>query len=90
MEIDNIQDYYNITKSADVVQKFYKLIYKLTFSDDFSKKDAEDLLYIIDNEQENLKELAKAFINSGEDVKLIPDENWGNLRKIVLAILAIK
>lgn len=90
MELTNIKDYYKVAKSADVVQRFYKLIHKLAFADDFNKEDAKELLYIIDNEQENLEELAKVFINAGEDIKLITDKNWKSLRRLVLATLATK
>lgn len=84
MDINNIQDYYKITKNAETVGKFFILIRQMTyFPDEFDKDMAEQLIDIIDNEQENLKELAEAFRNSGEHVTIIPGENWDKLRKLV-------
>lgn len=88
MEITNINDYYNIAKSADTVNRFFILVRKLAyFPNDFTKKEATELLHIIDNEQENLKTLAKTFIKVGEHVEIIPDENWEILRDRVLSYL---
>ncbi len=88
MEIDNIQDYFNITKNAETVTQFFALMQQLAyFPDNFDKEMAEKLLEIIDNEQENLKELATVFRNAGESVKIIPEENWDKLRRKVLLYL---
>ena len=88
MEIDNIKDYYNIAKGADAVQRFFVLIRKLAyFPNDFTKKDATELLHILDNERKTLKTLAETFIKIGEHVELITDENWEILRDRVLSYL---
>lgn len=87
-EIDNIQDYYNIAKTSETITRFHKLLRCLAFrTDEFTKEKAEELLYIVDNEQENIKLMAETFRKSGHMVEIIPDDNWDYLRSKILLFL---
>jgi len=87
-DLSSINDYFNIAKSSEMVQDFFILARKLAyFPDKFTRDEAARLLYIIDNERENLKLMAEAFIRLGENVQVIPDENWSKLRNTVLTYL---
>jgi hypothetical protein len=89
MEIKRINDYFEIAQNADTITKFHALTRKLAFHrEEFTRRDALDLLYIIDNEQENLLKMAEAFRNSGENIQTIPTGNWDSLRFLVTGLLA--
>jgi hypothetical protein len=88
MELNSINDYFNIAKNAETVAKFFGLMRRLTyFPEDFTKEEAKELLNIIDNERENLRVMAETFRKMGENVEIIPDENWNKLRNTVLVYL---
>jgi len=88
MEINNIQDYFKIAKAAETVHRFHILLKRMAYQpEEFTRDNAHELLDIIDNEKENLLDMAKTFQKMGEKVELIPDENWEGLRKQVLMYL---
>lgn len=84
MRQDNIQNYYKIVKHADLIGRFDYLINVLmVFPTKFTSEMAKELLDIIDNNQEDLMEIAQAFRDSGEKVENILNYEWDHLRKIV-------
>lgn len=89
MELNSISDYFKIASNAETVASFYRLLHKITyFPGKFSNEEAEELLNIIDNEKENLTAMAETFKKMGENVQIIPEENWDKLRQMVLFYLA--
>jgi hypothetical protein len=88
MPVDKIQNYFKVIKNADLIGRFNYLVYLLLiFPAQFTPEMAEELLYIIQNYKEDIEELAQAFIDSGEDITMIQENEWYNLEEIVMSYL---